>query len=169
MGLQYHKITVDSPLGELTVLGDAQAIVGVYMQGQTHLPAYLEEIPQGASMDTLNMAAQWLQDYFSGACPPCSRIPLRPQGTPFQQEVWRRLMRIPYGNTVTYGQLAEELAQLHNVPFMSAQAVGGAVGRNPISIIIPCHRVLGVNGAITGYAGGIVRKKWLLEHEGIRK
>ena len=110
----------------------------------------------------LQAAWDWLDRYFSGQKPSCAELPLRPAGTQFQQQVWDILMQIPFGQTVTYGDIAKMLGQR-----MSAQAVGGAVGRNPISVIIPCHRVLGTRGKLTGYAGGVARKQWLLRHEGI--
>ena len=109
---------------------------------------------------------QWLDRYFRGEDPPVD-FPLCPNGTKFQLQVWDILTRIPYGETITYGQIAKELAQLRRIPKMSAQAVGQAVGANPISIIIPCHRVVGTGGKLTGYAGGIPAKIWLLKHEGI--
>lgn len=107
----------------------------------------------------------WLDAYFNGRCPDINSIPLLPAGTAFQQDIWNRLCRIPYGSTVTYGEIAAEIAEMRKIHRMSAQAVGQAVGANPISIVIPCHRVVGANGALTGYAGGIDVKKWLLNHE----
>ena len=103
----------------------------------------------------------WLDDYFAGKCPSAEGIDLAPLGSAFQQKVWRELRLIPYGQTVTYGELAKRLNS-------SARAVGSAVGRNPISVVVPCHRVVGANGALTGYAGGIHKKIWLLEHEKTR-
>ena len=103
--------------------------------------------------------------YFSGREPDFA-VPLRPSGTPFQQEVWAALREIPYGQTTTYGAIARQMAARRGLPRLSAQAVGGAVGRNPICILVPCHRVLGADGSLTGYAGGVERKRWLLESEG---
>lgn len=115
----------------------------------------------------LTQAVTWLDAYFAGEKPSSKDLPINPKGTAFQKLVWNELLKIPYGKTTTYGQIAAKLAQQLGKPRMSAQAVGGAVGRNPISIIVPCHRVLGANGALTGYAGGVERKKWLLAHEGM--
>ena len=107
----------------------------------------------------------WLDSYFSGD-PAEVTFPLNPHGTAFQKQVWEILLTIPYGKTTTYGAIAREMARRAGREKMSAQAVGQAVGKNPISILIPCHRVVGVNGKLTGYAGGLDRKEWLLRHEG---
>lgn len=109
----------------------------------------------------------WLRCYFSGENQELG-IPLAPEGSPFQSAVWEMLVQIPYGELTTYGALAKRLAKKRGVAFMSAQAVGGAVGHNPISLLIPCHRVVGATGALTGYAGGIDKKKALLRLEGAR-
>ncbi|MBO5164304.1 MAG: methylated-DNA--[protein]-cysteine S-methyltransferase [Ruminococcus sp.] len=114
----------------------------------------------------LKEAKRWLDIYFSGRKPDFTP-PVHMVGTEFQNEVWEILLRIPYGQTATYGEIAKELAEKHGIPKMSAQAVGGAVGRNKLSIIIPCHRVVGTNGSLTGYAGGIDKKIMLLELEGV--
>ena len=108
---------------------------------------------------------QWLDDYFLGH-PGEVSFPLKPKGTVFQQQVWQILLGIPYGHTRTYGDIAREMAALTGKKKMSAQAIGQAVGKNPISILIPCHRVVGAGGKLTGYAGGLENKVWLLEHEG---
>ena len=108
----------------------------------------------------------WLDAYFQGQIPQVS-LPLAPEGTPFQRLVWDILLTIPYGETRSYGSIAREVAQQLGKAAMSAQAVGGAVGRNPISIVIPCHRCVGAKGQLTGYAGGLERKAWLLRHEGL--
>ena len=108
---------------------------------------------------------KWLERYFNGENPSIKELPLAPQGNDFRQRVWDILCKIPYGETVTYGDIAKEIANSLGRKSMSAQAVGGAVGHNPISILIPCHRVIGVNGSLTGYAGGIERKKALLKLE----
>ena len=108
----------------------------------------------------------WLDRYFEGRQPEADPLPLAPEGSEFRRQVWRILCRIPWGRTVTYGEIARELASLRGAASLSAHAVGGAVGHNPISVIIPCHRVVGANGSLTGYAGGLERKKFLLELEG---
>ena len=143
-----------SPVGVLLLTTDGSSLTGLYMD---------REPPEGARENCrhpiLAGAASWLDGYFWGEPQPVS-IPLEPGGTPFQRKVWKLLEGIPCGSTVTYGELARQLGET-----MSAQAVGGAVGRNPISILVPCHRVVGVGGKLTGYAYGLERKKWLLEHE----
>lgn len=115
----------------------------------------------------LGQACAWLDSYFAGEQPDPVSLSLAPAGSTFQQVVWRLLLEIPYGSTTTYGELAVLAAQRVGREHMSAQAVGGAVGHNPVSIIIPCHRVVGASGSLTGYAGGVSRKLWLLEHEGV--
>ena len=105
--------------------------------------------------------------YFAGEKPSPLELPLAPAGTPFQRAVWEQLEQIPYGATTTYGAIAQTLARAMGRPSLSPQAVGSAVGRNPISIVIPCHRVVGADSSLTGYAGGLERKKWLLQHEGV--
>lgn len=146
-----------SPLGILLLTSDGYALTGLWMQTQSRPQMELTR------RDCLPLFAQvrlWLDQYFMGAMPEIT-FPLSPAGTDFQGKVWEILLRIPYGKTITYGDIAREIA-----PNMSAQAVGGAVGRNPISIIIPCHRVIGANGQLTGYTGGLDKKIWLLRHEG---
>lgn len=154
---------VDSPVGRLTLAEDAGALAGLWLEGQRNFPAGLE--PCREPTPTLALAEDWLRRYFAGEKPEISQLPLKPAGSEFSRQVWEILCRIPYGSTVTYGAIAGELAQKRGLARMSARAVGGAVGRNPISIIIPCHRVVGSDGALTGYAGGLERKKWLLEWE----
>jgi methylated-DNA-[protein]-cysteine S-methyltransferase len=134
------------------------------MQGQ----AYALEGQQPGNDPVLDAAQAWLEDYFVGKRPEPARLPLNPKGTEFQKAVWRLLLEIPYGQVTTYGALAAKLAQERGGR-MSAQAIGGAVGRNPISIIIPCHRVIGADGRLTGYAGGLWRKEALLRLEGTIK
>lgn len=140
-----------SPLGDIVLTSDGLALTGLrFAEATNGEPA--QDIPPLAD------ACRWLNLYFSGATPdftPC----LAPQGTPFQQSVWREILAIPYGHTVSYGYIAQRLR------CRSAQAVGGAVGRNPIALIIPCHRVVGSDGHLTGYAYGLDRKQWLLSHE----
>ena len=146
----------DSPVGKLLLTCTDQALTGLYMN---------REIPEEEDHPLFRQTKKWLDAYFRGA-PPEPDIPLAMEGTPFQQQVWQLLLNIPYGEIRTYGYLAREMARLTGKAQMSAQAVGQAVGRNPISILIPCHRVVGARGEITGYAGGIEKKQWLLRHEG---
>ena len=138
------------------------------MEGQKY---FGEGLPAGppicGSSAVLSAAENWLDRYFSGEKPNPQELTLRPAGTPFRQVLWKLLCEIPYGETTTYGKLARNAAQQMHRPSMSGQAVGGAVGHNPISIIIPCHRVVAANGSLAGYAGGIERKLQLLTLEGV--
>ena len=146
----------DSPLGEIVLAADGDALIGLWFSGQAHFGAGLREAADG-DCAVLREAKEWLDAYFAGKAPE-STPKLAPRGTAFQQKVWDELRQIPRGETVTYGALAKRLGS-------HARAVGGAVGRNPISILIPCHRVVGADGSLTGYAGGIERKKFLLKLE----
>ena len=154
---------MDTPLGAMTAASDGASLTGLWFDGQAHCPD-----PSGAlvreDLPVFRSAARWLAGYFAGS-PAAPGFPLRPAGTPFQQEVWAILRTIPYGETVTYGAIAAQIAANRGIPRFSAHAVGGGVARNPISILIPCHRVIGANGALTGYAGGIARKAQLLALE----
>ena len=154
-----------SPLGRILLAADEEGLTGLWFEGQKYfangLPA---DAAEGESV-ALDAAKRWLDVYFSGR-EPDFMPPLHPNGSAFRQEVWALLCKIPYGQTTTYGALAAQLAAAHGGKTMSAQAVGGAVGHNTISIIIPCHRVVGASGSLTGYAGGIDKKVRLLELEG---
>lgn len=152
---------VDSPLGALTLTSEDRYLTGLWMEGQ----AYTLEGQKPGNSPVLEAARAWLGDYFAGERPEPAWLSLSPKGTAFQKRVWQLLLEIPYGQVTTYGALAAKLAQERGGK-MSAQAIGGAVGRNPISIIIPCHRVIGANGGLTGYAGGLWRKEALLRLEG---
>lgn len=146
-----------SPIGRLLLTSDGDSLTGLWMESQACPFSQMERCDQ---LPLFRPVRQWLDAYFRGESP-AADFPLSPAGTDFQKQVWDILLRIPYGETITYGQIAKELS-----PNMSAQAVGGALGRNPISIIIPCHRVVGVNGKLTGYTGGLDKKILLLRHEG---
>ena len=154
----------DSPLGGILLAADEIGMRGLWFDGQKYfarnLPA--ERTEQGTP--ALAEARRWLDIYFAGH-EPDFLPPLHPVGSAFRQDVWGILLQIPYGQTTTYGEIAWQLAEKHGLSQMSAQAVGGAVGHNEISIIIPCHRVVGANGSLTGYAGGIGKKVKLLELE----
>ncbi len=156
--------TYASPLGGIVLTAGGAALTGLWFEGQKGCPLPTE-YEDGADLPVLRQAVEWLDVYFSGRDPGFTP-PLRPTGTPFQNEVWTILLTIPYGQTRMYGEIARELAQKRGIPRMSAQAVGGAVGRNAISIIVPCHRVVGSDGSLTGYAGGLARKFELLKLEG---
>ena len=153
-----------SELGDILLAADEIGLTGLWFFGQSYfadtLPA--EQIAQETPI--LAQAREWLDEYFSGKEPDFTPT-LHPMGSPFRQAVWKLLLQIPYGQTTTYGEIARQLEKLQNRPHMSAQAVGGAVGHNEVSIIIPCHRVVGTNGSLTGYAGGIDKKVELLTLE----
>ena len=153
-----------SPLGAITLACDDAAIIGLWFNGQRYfgnsLPKQLVEKEQPLLQDT----KRWLDIYFSGRAPDFLP-PLRYDSTPFRKAVCEIMLTIPYGKTMTYGEIAAAIAKQQGLSKMSAQAVGGAVGHNPISLIIPCHRVVGTNGSLTGYGGGIERKIKLLELE----
>lgn len=155
-----------SPLGGMTLVSDGTALVGLYFDGQKYAAEGLDATRTQKNLPIFEEARRWLDVYFSGRKPDFTP-PTAPAGTAFQQSVWEILRTIPYGQTVTYGAIARRIEQ-NTGRRMSAQAVGGAVGRNPISILIPCHRVVGTNGSLTGYAGGIDKKERLLRWEGAR-
>lgn len=157
-----------SPLGGITLAGDGECLTGLWFDGQKHFAEGLEAEHAERELPVFDLAARWLDVYFSGSKPDFTP-PLRMKGTPFRQTVWKLLLAIPYGRTATYGEIATEAAGQLGLPHMSAQAVGGAIAHNPISLIIPCHRVLGRDGSLTGYAGGVGRKARLLELEGADK
>lgn len=155
-----------SPLGNLTMASRGDKIIGLWMDGQKYFLGKLkEETVAKDDLEVFALCRRWLDDYFSGKNPPVDKDILQPEGSEFRQSVWNILLEIPYGATTTYGEIAKKLAREKDVKSMSRQAVGGRVGHNPISIIIPCHRVVGRNGSLTGYAGGIDKKISLLKHE----
>lgn len=153
-----------SPLGGILLAADEVGLRGLWFDGQKYFARDLPDERTERETPVLSEAKRWLDLYFGGQ-EPDFLPPLHPVGTPFRQAVWEILLRIPYGKTVTYGEISKQLAEKMGLERMSAQAVGGAVGHNEISIIIPCHRVVGSNGSLTGYAGGIDRKIKLLELE----
>ena len=155
-----------SPLGTILLAADDIGLTGLWFDGQRNCARTLSVDCREADTPILRSAQSWLEIYFQGHEPDFS-VPLHLSGTQFQEEVWALLLRIPYGKTRSYGELAMELAKLRGLARMSAQAVGGAVARNPVSIIVPCHRVIGVGGGLTGYAGGLERKRALLSLEGV--
>ena len=151
----------ESPLGSILLAADQTGLTGLWFVGQKYFPSFSDGDFFENETPVLTEAKHWLSLYFSGKEP--DFLPsLHPQGSSFRQAVWNVLLTIPRGQTMTYGEIARRL----NV--RSAQAVGGAVGHNPISILIPCHRVVGSDGSLTGYAGGLARKEWLLHLEGAR-
>ena len=153
-----------SPLGGILLAADDEGLIGAWFEGEKY---FADGLPADAAEGQSAILAEtkhWLDVYFSGREPEHTP-PLHPMGSAFRQEVWALLRSIPYGRTTTYGALAAQLAAAHGGKKMSAQAVGGAVGRNPISLLIPCHRVVGSSGSLTGYAGGMDKKLCLLELE----
>ena len=160
-----YTTTYQSPLGGITLASDGASLTGLWFEGQKYYALYLDKEHEEKDLPVFQRAKEWLDIYFSGKVPGFTP-PLRFTGSTFQNEVWAILAAIPYGQTRTYGDIAQELAQKRGLTHMSAQAVGGAVGKNEISIIIPCHRVVGSNGSLTGYAGGINKKIQLLKLEG---
>ncbi|MCC8191334.1 MAG: methylated-DNA--[protein]-cysteine S-methyltransferase [Planctomycetes bacterium] len=155
-----------SPVGRLTLASDGKALIGIWLQGQKYFGHTLAAGARRRHLPLFSRTAAWLDTYFSGVMPGPFPVPLAPRGSPFRQAVWRLLSAIPAGTVTTYGALASDMARQLGRPSLSAQAVGGAVGHNPISIIIPCHRVVGAGGSLTGYAGGLAVKQALLELEG---
>jgi methylated-DNA-[protein]-cysteine S-methyltransferase len=164
----YYRTTYQSPVGLLTFVSDGANLVGLWIEEQKYFAATLsEEAAEAGDIPVLDKTRDWLARYFAGKKPSAYELPLAPAGSLFKQEVWGILRAIPYGKVVSYGNIAKMLAEKEGKASMSPQAVGGAVGHNPISVIIPCHRVVGANGSLTGYAGGIATKVRLLEHEGV--
>lgn len=164
----FYTMRYESPVGDCLLVSDGTHLVGLWLEGQKYYCPLKEPMQEDESNDILRKTREWLDCYFVGEHPEISKLPLRPDGSEFRRQVWEVLMRIPYGEVMTYGEIAKILAGKKHINNMSAQAVGGAVGHNPISIIIPCHRVIGANGSLTGYAGGLEKKRWLLQHEGVK-
>ena len=159
-----YTFVTETPLGAIQAAGEDNAIQGLWFIGQKYFPAGTETWVDKRDYPAFVALVSWLKDYFAGKKPK-TKVPLSPVGTDFQQAVWKLLLEIPYGKTTTYGAIATQLAP--DGRKASAQAVGGAVGHNPISLLIPCHRVLGSDGSLTGYAGGLEKKCALLELEGV--
>lgn len=147
-----------SPLGGITIASDGEALTGLWFDGQKYFEANLSEEHEEKRLEIFDITDKWLDIYFSGKEPDFTP-PVSMKTTEFRKKVWKILLTIPYGKTMTYGEIAERIAKDNGRAKMSAQAVGGAVGHNSISLIIPCHRVIGANGSLTGYAGGIEKRK----------
>ena len=162
----YYSTTYRSPVGILTLASDGEALAGLWISGQKYYGGSLSgKMTERDGLSVFTETKDWLDQYFAGEKPQPAELPLRPAGGEFRQRVWKLLCGIPYGQVTTYGALAREL-EAQTGQAASSQAVGGAVGHNPISIVIPCHRVVGSGGNLTGYAGGLDRKVRLLELEG---
>ena len=156
-------------MGRVMLAATDEGLAGLWMEGQKYFGA---SMPQGIAEENLDHpvireAIAWLDRYYAGEKPVISELTLAPQGSEFRQVIWKLLCEIPYGQTSTYGELAAKAAERLGKEHMASLAVGGAVGHNPISVIIPCHRALGANGSLTGYAGGLDKKIALLQHEGV--
>lgn len=158
----------NSPIGKLLLAEKDDALIGVWMEGQKYFPEMLQnEMKEDNNSHILLQTKKWLDRYFTGEKPPVSELVLAPIGSDFRKEVWKILCEIPYGEVTTYGEISRKLANRRGLNRMSAQAVGSAVAHNPLTIIVPCHRVVGANGNLTGYAGGLQKKIKLLTHEGV--
>ena len=158
-----------SPVGNLLLASKDNKLIGVWIEGQKYYLSNLkDEIKQSEDDKILRETKIWLDRYFNKEKPDIKELELNPMGSDFRQEVWKILCDIPYGKVITYNDIAKQIAHNRRIKKMSTQAVGGAVGHNPISIIIPCHRVIGKDGSLTGYAGGIDTKIKLLNIEGIK-
>ena len=155
----------ESPIGGITLGSDGTALTGLWFDEQKYFADTLENEHKEKELPVFTETKRWLDIYFSGKAPDFTP-PLAMLCSDFRKSVWELMLQIPFGYTMTYGEIAAEIAKQRGLSRMSAQAVGGAVGHNSISLIIPCHRVVGTNGSLTGYAGGIDKKIWLLEHEG---
>lgn len=157
----YHY---NSPLGGITIASEEEVLIGLWFDGQKYFADSITGEYTEKSLPIFDETAKWLDIYFSGKEPDFTP-PLMMKTTPFRKAVWEVMLTIPYGKTMTYGEIANKVAEKKGIAKMSAQAVGGAVGHNSISLIIPCHRVVGTNGSLTGYAGGIDKKVQLLKLE----
>ena len=163
-----YKTTFISPIGSIILASDGENLTGLWNENQKYHgeQKYQNMIIQN-ELDVFYQTKKWLDAYFAGQAPSLKDIHMLPMGSQFRQIVWNILLNIPYGKVITYGDIAKKVVQKTGKQNMSSQAVGGAVGHNPISVIIPCHRVVGSNGSLTGYAGGIQTKIKLLELEGV--
>ena len=163
-----YKYTYESPLGTMTMLGTLSYLTDFFFIDEAYAPSYDDAEYIEQLTGPFEVTIMWLNQYFNGK-KPFITPPIQLEGTEFRKSVWSILQTIPYGETTTYGDIGKQIAQQQGKEKFSAQAVGGAVGHNPISIIVPCHRVIGSNGQLTGYAGGIERKKYMLDLESEHK
>ncbi len=161
-----YTVKYESDIGELLLASDGENLTGLWFEGQKYyFSTAKNETEEKDDLPIFRQTKSWLDRYFSGERVTPYELKLKPHGSDFRQKVWKLLCEIPYGKVTTYGEIAKKIAKMQGRKSMSAQAVGGAVGHNPISIIIPCHRVIGADGSLTGYAGGIDKKIKLLEIE----
>ena len=162
-----YKCTYISPLGEYTLFGNKGRLLGLWLKGQKYFGENYNVENALTDSHCFREVINWLDRYFAGEKPDIFELSLAPSGSSFRQEVWEILKQIPYGQTTSYAEISAQIAQRKKIDKMASQAVGNAVGHNPISIIIPCHRVVGKDGSLRGYAGGIDTKIELLKHEGV--
>jgi methylated-DNA-[protein]-cysteine S-methyltransferase len=156
--MTYYKL-IESPLDTLLITSDGRSLTGLYLQGQKHYPEITDSWQESVNLEVFVQTQQQLTEYFAYQRQSFD-LPLAAQGTAFQRQVWQQLCTIPFGESISYGTLAQRIEQPK-----ASRAVGAANGRNPISIVVPCHRVIASSGKLTGYAGGLDRKQWLLQHE----
>ena len=160
-----YYCTYESKIGLLYLISDGESLIGCYLEGQKYFPNNIDNYYMNEELSILVKSKVWLEKYFNGENPSIDEIPLNYTGTEFRKTVWEVLKEISYGKLVTYKHIAEKIAKAKGIKTMSAQAVGGAVGHNPLLIFIPCHRVIGVDGSLTGYAAGLENKRFLLNLE----
>ena len=160
-----YYCTYESKIGLLYLISDGESLIGCYLEGQKYFPNNFDNYYLNEELSILVKSKDWLEKYFNGENPSIDEIPLNYTGTEFRKTVWEVLKEISYGKLVTYKHIAEKIAKAKGIKTMSAQAVGGAVGHNPLLIFIPCHRVIGVDGSLTGYAAGLENKRFLLNLE----
>lgn len=168
-GRMLYRTCYDSPVGRLMLASDGTNLTGLWLEGQKYFASTIgkTDVTDRSDLPIFAAAVNWLDRYFAGKKPKSSELPLAPAGSDFRKAVWNILCEIPYGEVTSYGRIAGKAAARLQKTGMSGRAVGGAVGHNPISIIIPCHRVVGADGSLTGYAGGIDKKIKLLKLEGV--
>ena len=167
VGIYYYYI-YNSPVGKLTIASNEKNVVGLWLDGQKYYMEVLEDKEyQEKETEVIKLAEKWLDKYFNNEKPEIDELPIEFIGSDFRKQIWKILSKIPYGKVITYGDIAKQIAKRKGIRTMSAQAVGGAIAHNPISVIIPCHRVVGANGSLTGYSGGVKAKIKLLEFEGV--
>ena len=160
-----YYCTYESKIGLLYLISDGKSLIGCCLEGQKYFPNNIDNYYLNEELSILVKSKVWLEKYFNGENPSIDEIPLNYTGTEFRKTVWEVLKEISYGKLVTYKHIAEKIAKAKGIKTMSAQAVGGAVGHNPLLIFIPCHRVIGVDGSLTGYAAGLENKRFLLNLE----
>lgn len=160
-----YYCTYKSKIGLLYLISDGESLIGCYLEGQKYFPNNIDNYYLNEELSILAKSKDWLEKYFNGENPSIDEIPLNYIGTEFRKTVWEVLKDISYGELVIYKHIAKKIAKAKGLETMSAQAVGGAVGHNPLLIFIPCHRVIGVDGSLTGYAAGLENKRFLLNLE----